>query len=84
MNHPIPQNSQQQFMVHWIGTGKDDKTYCNTLTINSNIIWQILNTERKKNQVCIFLPKLYKRCLQTVQRRMGQRQGCHDILQETH
>lgn len=25
MDHPIPQNSQQQFMIHWVGTGKDDR-----------------------------------------------------------
>lgn len=36
------------------------------------------------NQGRISLPKFYKRCLQAVQRRVGQRQGCHDILQETH
>lgn len=33
--------------------------------------------------VCVS-PQLYKRRLQAVQRCMGQRQGCHHVLQETH
>lgn len=52
---------------------KDHKNYFND---------QLQHSKQKEKRT--ELPELYKRCLQTVQRCMGQRQGCHDILQETH
>lgn len=48
MDHAIPQNGQQQLMVHRVCTGKKNaRNHCSALLIDSNAIWQILQVKTR-------------------------------------
>lgn len=78
VNHPIPQNSQQQFVVRWVGAKKGIQLFCKKCFLKDAASGVVL--------LCLpfFSPQLHEGRLQAVQGCVGQRQGCHHVLQEAH
>lgn len=78
VHNPIPQNGQQQFVVRWVGAEREYNYFVHFFFFFKYAASGVV--------LCLpfFSPQLHEGRLQAVQGCVGQRQGCHHVLQEAH